>query len=177
MSGRQIPDRDEAIATLFQAFYPKLVRTGYSLAGDWAVAEELAQEAFARLWRRWRWIRDPETAPAYLYRTVVNLSNSAIRRRALERRVASFRAEQPAGPDPVADLDLQQAIAALAPRKRACVVLRYLVGLTETQTAQILGVSPGTVKSQTHKALRQLREYLADPAAEAGQIRAEERHQ
>ena len=181
--GRQIPDRDEAIAALFYACYPKLVRTGYSLAGDWAVAEELAQEAFVRLWHRWRWIRDPETAPAYLYRTVVNLGNSAIRRRALERRVASFRAEQPVGQDPVADMDLRLAIAALTPRKRACVVLRYLIGMTEVQTAQILGVSPGTVKSQTHKALRQLREYLAEPAAEArhpaaeaGPIRAEERH-
>ena len=67
--GRQIPDRDEAIATLFYACYPKLVRTGYSLAGDWAVAEEMAQEAFVRLWHRWRWIRDPGTAPAYLSRT------------------------------------------------------------------------------------------------------------
>jgi RNA polymerase sigma-70 factor (sigma-E family) len=176
ISGRQIPDRDEAIATLFYALYPKLVRTGYSLAGDWAVAEELAQEAFARLWRRWRWIRDPETAPAYLYRTVVNLGNSAIRRRALERRVASFRAEQPVGPDPVADMDLRRAIAALTPHKRACVVLRYLVGMTELQTAQVLGVSPGTVKSQTHKALRQLREYMAEPAAEAGKVRTGERH-
>ena len=45
-------------------------------------------------------------------------------------------------------------------------MLRYLIGMTEVQTAQILGVSPGTVKSQTHKALRQLREYLAEPAAE-----------
>jgi hypothetical protein len=44
MSGRQIPDRDEAIATLFYACYPKLVRAGYSLAGDWAVAEEMAQQ-------------------------------------------------------------------------------------------------------------------------------------
>ena len=124
MAGRQIPDRDEAISALFYACYPKLVRTGYSLAGDWAVAEEMAQEAFVRLWHKWRWIRDPETAPAYLYRTVVNLGNSAIRRRALERRVASFRTEQPVSPDPVADLDLRQAIAALTPRKRACVVLR-----------------------------------------------------
>ena len=116
-----------------------------------------------------------------LYRTVVNLGNSVIRRRALERRVARFRTEQPADPDPVADLDLRHAIAALAPHKRACVVLRYLVGMTEVQTAQILGVSPGTVKSQTHKALRQLREYLAEPDAEAGQLRAgkgndDERH-
>jgi RNA polymerase sigma-70 factor (sigma-E family) len=176
MAGRQIPDRDEAIAALFYACYPRLVRTGYSLAGDWAVAEEMAQEAFVRLWHRWRWIRDPETAPAYLYRTVVNLGNSAIRRRALERRVASFRGDEPAGRDPVADMDLRRAIAALTPRKRACVVLRYLVGMTELQTSQILGVSPGTVKSQTHKALRQLREYLAEPAAEAGEVRSEGRH-
>jgi DNA-directed RNA polymerase specialized sigma24 family protein len=56
------------------------------------------------------------------------------------------------------------------------VVLRYLIGMTEIQTAQILGVSPGTVKSQTHKALRQLREYLADPAVEADQLRAEGGH-
>jgi RNA polymerase sigma factor (sigma-70 family) len=76
----------------------------------------------------------------------------------------------------VADLDLRHAIAALTPHKRACVVLRYLSGMTEVQTAQILGVSPGTVKSQTHKALRQLREYLAEPADEAGQIRTGEGH-
>ena len=175
MAGRQIPDRDEAMATLFYACYPQLVQTGYSLAGDWAVAEELAQEAFMRLWRKWRWIRDHEAAPAYLYRTVVNLGNSAIRRRVLERRVASFRAEEAVGPDPVAEMDLRHAIAALTPRKRACVVLRYLVGMTEVQTSQILGVSPGTVKSQTHKALRQLREHLAEPAAEAAQISAAEK--
>jgi hypothetical protein len=64
-------------------------------------------------------------------------------------------------------MDLRHPIAALTPRKRACVVLRYLIGMTEVQTSQILGVSPGTVKSQTHKALRQLREHLAEPAAEA----------
>jgi RNA polymerase sigma-70 factor (sigma-E family) len=173
-SGRQTPGRDEAIAALFYAYYPKLVRTGYSLAGDWAVAEELAQEAFVRLWRRWRWIRDPDAAPAYLYRTVVNLGNSTIRRRLLERRVAAFRAEPPVEANPAADIELRQAIAALSPHKRACVVLRYLVGMTEAQTAETLGISPGTVKSQTHKALRQLREHLAEPAAETGQIRAAE---
>jgi RNA polymerase sigma-70 factor (sigma-E family) len=164
-SGRQIPGREEAIATLFYACYPQLVATGYGVAGDWAVAEELAQEAFVRLWRRWRWLRDPEAAPAYLHRTVVNLGNSAIRRRVLERRVAAFRSGQPAEAGPEAGMELQQAIGALSPRKRACVVLRYLVGMTEAQTAQALGITPGTVKSQTYKALRQLRQQLAEPAA------------
>jgi len=164
-SGRQIPGREEAIATLFYACYPQLVATGYGVAGDWAVAEELAQEAFVRLWRRWRWLRDPEAAPAYLHRTVVNLGNSAIRRRVLERRVGAFRGGQPVEAGPEAGMELRQAIAALSPRKRACVVLRYLAGMTEAQTAQVLGITPGTVKSQTHKALRQLRQQLAEPAA------------
>jgi RNA polymerase sigma-70 factor (sigma-E family) len=163
-SGRHIPGREEAIATLFYACYPQLVATGYGVAGDWAVAEELAQEAFVRLWRRWRWLRDPEAAPAYLHRTVVNLGNSAIRRRVLERRVAAVRSGQPVEAGPEAGMELQQAIGALSPRKRACVVLRYLVGMTEAQTAQALGITPGTVKSQTYKALRQLRQQLAEPA-------------
>jgi RNA polymerase sigma-70 factor (sigma-E family) len=163
-SGRQIPGRDEAIATLFYACYPQLVATGYGVAGDWALAEELAQEAFVRLWRRWRWLRDPDAAPAYLHRTVVNLGNSAIRRRVLERRVAGNRGGQPVEAGPEAGLELRQAIRALSPRKRACVVLRYLAGMTEAQTAQALGITPGTVKSQTHKALRQLRQQLAEPA-------------
>jgi RNA polymerase sigma-70 factor (sigma-E family) len=163
--GRQILGREEAIATLFYACYAQLVATGYGVAGDWAVAEELAQEAFVRLWRRWRWLRDPEAAPAYLHRTVVNLGNSAIRRRVLERRVATFRSWQLVEAGPEAGMELQQAIGALSPGKRACVVLRYLVGVTEAQTAQVLGIAPGTVKSQTHKALRQLRQQLAEPAA------------
>ena len=171
-SGRQVPGRDEAIGTLFYACYPRLVQTAYGLAGDWAVAEELTQEAFVRLWRRWRWIRDPEGAPAYLHRTVVNLSNSAIRRRILERRADAFPDQRPVTADLAAGLELRHAIAALPPRKRACIVLRYLVGMTEAQTAETLRISPGTVKSQTHKALQQLREHLADPLAEVEQIRS-----
>lgn len=172
--GRQVPGRDEAIATLFCACYPQLVATGYGVAGDWAVAEELAQEAFMRLWRRWRWIRDPDAAPAYLHRTVVNLGNSAVRRRVLERRVAASRGGQSVEAGPEAGLELRQAIAALPPRRRACVVLRYLGGMTEAQTAEVLGITPGTVKSQTHKALRQLRQQLAEPVAQAGPTRAAE---
>jgi DNA-directed RNA polymerase specialized sigma24 family protein len=78
-SGPRAADRDEAIAALFHACYPGLVRAGFAVAGDWDVAGQLAQEAFLRLWRRWRWIRDPGAAPAYLRRTVVTLSRARIR--------------------------------------------------------------------------------------------------
>jgi DNA-directed RNA polymerase specialized sigma24 family protein len=77
--GRRPPRRDEAFESLFYACYPQLVQTALRLAGDWAVAGRLAQEAFARLWRRRRWIRDPDAAAAYLREAVTRLANSAAR--------------------------------------------------------------------------------------------------
>jgi predicted RNA polymerase sigma factor len=66
----QITGSDEAIATLFCACYPQLIATGYGVARDWAVAEELAQQAFVRLWRRWRWIRDPGTVNSQTHKVL-----------------------------------------------------------------------------------------------------------
>jgi RNA polymerase sigma-70 factor (sigma-E family) len=162
-------DRDEAIEALFFALYPGLARTAFGLTGDWNVAEQLVQEAFLRLWRRWPWLRDHQAAPAYLQRTVVNLARSQLRRLVIERRalLAKEGGERPtdraSGGDPAANLALRSALADLPYRKRACVVLRYLVGLSEAETAAALGITVGTVKSQTHKALRQLRDVLAEP--------------
>jgi RNA polymerase sigma-70 factor (sigma-E family) len=164
-------DADEAVELLFHAHYPRVVYTAYSLVGDWDLAEQLAQEAYLRIWRRWRWISDPQAAPMYLQRTVVNLSRETIRRRVIERRVLRARELEPAAapaPDAGALAELRRAVAALPMRKRECVVLRYLLGLSEAETADLLGISVGTVKSQTHKGLRQLRERLDDVTAEPG---------
>ena len=162
-------DRDEAIEELFFALYPRLARLAFGLVGDWDLAEQLTQEAFLRLWRRWPWLRDPQSAPAYLQRTVVNLARSSIRRLVLERRALSRDAlngsvQVDGQGDLTSDVALRRAVEMLPYRKRACVVLRYLVGLSEAETAEVLGVSVGTVKSQTHKALRLLREALGEPA-------------
>lgn len=69
------------------------------------------------------------------------------------------------GDNLVADLALRRAVETLPYRKRACVVLRSMVGLSEAETADALGVSVGTVKSQTHKALHQLRDVLSEDAS------------
>jgi DNA-directed RNA polymerase specialized sigma24 family protein len=93
----------------------------------------------------------------------MNLARNSLRRRLLELR---HRVRVPAlvvHHDRPVQLDLQRALARLPLRKRACVVLRYFADLTEEETAAALGVSVGTVKSQTHKALAQLREDLARP--------------
>ena len=156
-------DADEPVEALFHAHYPRLAYTAFSLVGDWDLAEQLAQEAYLRLWRRWRWISDPQAAPVYLQRTVVNLSRETIRRKVIERRALNARSmERPpaAEPDPADLVELRRAIAGLPARKRECVVLRYLLGLSEAETADLLGVTVGTVKSQTHRGLRQLRERL-----------------
>jgi len=162
---------DEAIESLFHACYPRLVRTAYALVGDWDLAEQLAQEAYLRLWRRWRWLKDPQAAPMYLQRTVVNAARETIRRRVIERRALNAGRAEPsarAAADPADVIELRRAIAALPARKRECVVLRYLLGLSEAETADALGISVGTVKSQTHKGLRMLRERLAEVTVTAG---------
>ena len=167
-------EADESVESLFHAHYPRIVYTAFSLVGDRDLAEQLAQEAYLRLWRRWRWISDPQAAPMYLQRTVVNLSRETIRRKVIERRALRVRGAEPAwatGPDPAALVELRRAIAALPVRKRECVVLRFLLGLSEAETAELLGISVGTVKSQTHKGLRLLREHLDGPGGSAADRR------
>lgn len=102
-ASRRGPDTEEAIESLFHACYPRLVYTAFSLVDDWDLAEQLAQEAYLRLWRRWRWIADSRAAPMYLQRTVVNLSRETIGRRVIERRGLRFKGmdrptEQPTRP-------------------------------------------------------------------------------
>jgi RNA polymerase sigma-70 factor (sigma-E family) len=162
-------EADESVESLFHAHYPRIVYTAFSLVGDWDLAEQLAQEAYLRLWRRWRWISDPHAAPMYLQRTVVNLSRETIRRKVIERRALRINGADraaPPDPDPAAVVELRRAVAALPARKRECVVLRFLLGLSEAETAGLLGVSVGTVKSQTHKGLRLLRDRLGESRAE-----------
>ncbi|HVF06710.1 MAG TPA: SigE family RNA polymerase sigma factor [Frankiaceae bacterium] len=151
---------DEVVATLFAAHATELTRVAYLVVGDRWVAEEIVQEAFLRVWRSRRRLRDVDAAPAYLRRAVVNLARSRVRRLVLERRHA--RADRDAAPESASWVDLRRAVAALPPRRRACVVLRYFADLSEAETAQTLGVSVGTVKSQTSKALRQLQGVLGD---------------
>jgi RNA polymerase sigma-70 factor (sigma-E family) len=140
-----------------------LQRTAYLLTGDWALAEDLLQTSLARIYPRWERILrdDPE---AYVRKVLVNTWSSWWRRK--------WRAEVPtetlidsAGADPYADADRRRAVVAalatLPPKQRATVVLRFHEDMSEAQVAEVLGVSTGTVKSQTAKALAKLRDNTA----------------
>src|SRR5215470_1376190 len=176
---RSRSDADESVESLFHAHYPRIVLTAFSLVNAWDLAERLAQDAYLRLWRRWRWISDRRAAPLYLQRTVVKLSRETIRRKMIDRRALKTlgtaqaetrqrdqaetrqpdQAETPQ-PDTAAVVELRRAIAGLPARNRECVVLRHLLGLSEAETASLLGIPVGAVKSQTQEGLRQLRDRL-----------------
>lgn len=147
---------DEAIDDLYRQHHVRLVRLAVLLTSDTGVAEEVVQEAFVNVWRRWDKMRDHDAASAYLRTAVVNLCRSHLRRRMLEIRHRMQRREDAIEIDSSARMDVLDAVAHLPMRQRACIALRYYEDLSEAETARLLGISVGGVKSQTHKALRRL---------------------
>jgi RNA polymerase sigma-70 factor (sigma-E family) len=158
------PSRHDGLAQLHQRYYPELVRLAFALTGDWSLAEELGQEAFVRAWRSWDTIRRKQSAPAYLRATVINLARTSLRQRL--REIRAWRdVAIPRQAEAAVSPDVLHALARLPPRKRECVVLRYYLDLSEADTAAALGISVGTVKSQTARALQRLRPLLSDGGA------------
>ena len=140
----------------------QLIRLAYVLTGDQHTAEDLLQNALAKAAAHWARIH---TAPeAYVRRIMYREQVSWLRRRARRPETPMAQVpELPAGEQAVsveARLTLREALQALPPRQRAVLVLRYLEDLPESQVADILGCSVGTVRSQTHKAVAQLRSVL-----------------
>lgn len=145
-----------------------LLRTAILLTGDRHRAEDLVQEALSAVAARWRRLatQDPD---AYARAVVVRRNISWWRKHRREVAIPEVRGTSLEGlatrrDAPDRRMLLDQALAALTPRQRAVVVLRYYADLTERDTADALGVSVGTVKSQTHLALRRLREHAPELA-------------
>lgn len=134
-----------------------LLRSAYLLTGDLHRAEDLVQEALVKVALRWRRLRSGHPT-AYARRVIARDHVSLWRRRGREVPVAEPVAADPAvSTDPDAVLVVQRALARLTPAQRAVVVLRHFEDLTERETAEVLGVAVGTVKSQNASALARLR--------------------
>ncbi|MCU1621964.1 MAG: polymerase, sigma-24 subunit, subfamily [Frankiales bacterium] len=136
-----------------------LLRTAYLLTGNRADAEDLLQTTLAKTYLAWDRIREREAVDGYVRRTMVNTQSSFWRRKKPES-LYDQPPEHP-GRDIPADRDLHDALwtalARLGTKQRAIVVLRYYEDLTEADTAALLGISVGTVKSTTSRALAALR--------------------
>ena len=135
-----------------------MVRMATLLVGSAAVAEEVVQDAFVEVGRRWESLERPG---AYLRRSVVNGCGQALRRRAVEERYACL-VDGPGSVElPARLLELQDALTRLSERQRTVVVLRYFVDIPDEEIADVLGVRPPTVRSLARRALAVLRKELA----------------
>ncbi|MEU2272197.1 SigE family RNA polymerase sigma factor [Streptomyces olindensis] len=159
---------DDAASVEFHAFferhYAELSRLAYMLTGESDTADDLAADALLALWHRWDRVRAADHPAAYARGVVANLARTRIRSAVRERRrIALFwsqREENTENPDVAGVVDVQEALRRLPFRKRACVVLRHAFDLSEKDTALALGVSVGTVKSQTSKGMAELQRLL-----------------
>jgi RNA polymerase sigma-70 factor (sigma-E family) len=153
---------DEAVTRLYAEHWVGLVRLATLLLRDQGRAEEVVQDAFVAMHGHWGRLREPDKAPAYLRRTVVNGCRSAVRHRSVVER------HRPEPPGVVESAEsaalvgeqrgrLAEALAALPRRQREVLVLRYYADLSEADIAATLRISRGAVKSHSSRGVAALR--------------------
>ncbi|OON82801.1 SigE family RNA polymerase sigma factor [Streptomyces tsukubensis] len=166
--GTVLDDAAAEFHTFFEEHYAELVRLARSLTGEADAADDLAAEALTALWDHWDRVRQADHPAAYARGVVANLARTRIRSAVRERRrIALFWGPLGDGdgytvddPDVSTVVDVQGALRRLSFRKRACVVLRYSFDLSALDTSLVLGISVGTVKSQTSRGLAELQRLL-----------------
>jgi RNA polymerase sigma-70 factor (sigma-E family) len=145
--------------------WPALLRYATALCGDAAEAEELVQSAIVRVAVKWPFVRDKDNPDGYVRRAIAN-GHVSTWRRIRRREVSTDEMPEPtdvaAGADADDVLTVRRVLATLPPRQRAVLVLRYLEDRSERETAELLGCSIGTVKSQTAKGLAKLRVAIGE---------------
>ena len=158
--------------TYAAARWTRLVHTAYLLTGDRHEAEDVVQATLAKVYLAWNRISRLEEPDAYVHRALVNNNLSRFRKRRVAQLLTSVipdRAREPVHDQVEERALLVSALATLPPRQRAVVVLRYWEDLSEHQVADILGCTPGNVKSQASRGLRKLREHPALAGLAAGE--------
>ena len=156
--------RSDAVAALFRIHHRRLVGLAALLVDDRATAEDVVQDAFAGLCRRWWQLRDPNAAVAYLNRAVVNGGRDRLRR---GRRATAGRLRMVPRPEGLASAEhdalehdeagrLWGALTHLPPRQRQVLVLRYYLDQSEAEIAETLQVSRGSVKRHASRGLETL---------------------
>lgn len=157
--------RDEEFGEFMRDRASLLHQSAYLLCGDWHLAHDLVQDTLVKAYKHWPRVRSADSPDAYVRRILLNEARGRWRRR--ERAVPVLRfpeGREPVAPDAIDEVTrragLLQALLALPLRQRATIILRYLEGMSERETAAALGCSEGTVKSQSARALGTLRDFL-----------------
>jgi RNA polymerase sigma-70 factor (sigma-E family) len=156
------------VADLHRAEYRNLVRLARLLLDDVATSEEVVQDAFVALQLRWRTIREPDKAAAWLRSAVLNGARSQLRRRRVRERLlpGGGVSDGPPGDRGVLAADEHRRVVAalrqLPRRQQEALVLRFYLELSERETAEAMGVSAGSVKTHVHRGLAALTPLLEE---------------
>jgi len=148
---------EAAVTALYQASALSLIRLAYVMLDDLPSAEDVVQEAFYGLYRRWDRLEDADSAMYYVRTSVLNGCRSVRRRRAVRRR--GLADEPPAVSAEAVVLsgeereEVIRAVRGLPHRQREALVLRYYSDLSDEQIARVMGIGPSTVRSTVHRAL------------------------
>jgi RNA polymerase sigma-70 factor (sigma-E family) len=175
IGGRRARTRDEsrdaeaAVTALYQVHAIGLIRLAVVMLGDRAAAEDVVQEAFCGLYRRYHKLADPNRALRYVRSSVLNGCRNELRARQRDarhpaRRVSAAPAAS-AEHDVLAGEEHRQVLSALRSlpdRQREALVLRFFLDMPAAEIAASMGVSPGTVKSTTSRALAALARLLGE---------------
>jgi RNA polymerase sigma-70 factor (sigma-E family) len=158
-------DPDQAVTALYQAHASGLIRIAVVMLGDRAAAEDVVQDAFCGLYRRWSHLADPDKSLPYVRSAVLNGCRSVLRREARHRGIP---ADPPAASAEAGALigeehrEVAAALRRLPARQREALVLRFFLDLDGPQIAQSMGISEGTVKSTVSRGLAALAKLLGD---------------
>jgi RNA polymerase sigma-70 factor (sigma-E family) len=157
---------EAAVTALYQASALSLIRLAYIMLGDLPSAEDVVQEAFYGLYRRWDRLTDHSGALYYVRASVLNGCRSALRRRAVRRRGLAY---QPAADSAETVVlggeereEVIRALVRLPHRQREVLVLRFYADLSDAEIAQVMGIRRSTVRSAAHRALEALGRALTE---------------
>ena len=163
------PGAADQVSALYRTHGMDLVRIAAVMLGSRAAAEDAVHDAFCGLFLRWNRLAEPQNALAYVRSSVLNRCRSELRRQIrLERRAdRNHRPLDPESPEQAAILgeehrDVLAALSQLPHRQREALVLRYFMDLPEAEIAAAMGITPGTVKSTTSRALAALSRLLKE---------------
>jgi RNA polymerase sigma-70 factor (sigma-E family) len=162
-------DRQAAVARLYQEHSLGLVRLAHIMLGEKTAAEDVVQEAFVGLYRRWALLSDQAKALQYARSAVLNGCRSVLRQRARRGQPGAWptaAAGVPSAEAAVLDSEDNRALLAalhrLPDRQREAVVLRYYLDMPAAEIAATMGISQGSVRSATSRALESLGRLLGE---------------
>jgi RNA polymerase sigma-70 factor (sigma-E family) len=154
---------EQAVTALYEAHALGMIRLAHIMLGDRHGAEDVVQEAFCGLYRRWSHLSDPERAVHYVRSAVLNHCRSVLRRRVTSqapRELTGHPGQVRSAESAVLSIaerdQIVEAVRRLPPRQRETLVLRFYLDLSAEEAATTMGISPSSVRSATHRALASL---------------------